>query len=451
MRRRSAIWSLVWAAVMVSAAACGSRLSSDEIRAAGQGEAVGSGAHTRAASVAGETSDPVGAAAPGTSGPAGSAATAPPAAEESSRPAAAAAASAARAPIVIGIVGYFSGVGGGGLSGARDAWVAWSKSVNAKGGINGHPVQLLVGDDGGNAARSVTITRDFVENKGAIAISWVSIGMPIREYVESRSVPVIGSNPSTVEWNQSPMLFTPFSAGDGLQWGTANAMKSTGRSKVAFLYCVEVSDCGQSFGRSARAAGLQVVHESQYSVTQPSFTAECLQMKNAGAEMVMLLGDNNSLLRAARDCGRQGLRPTWVTPVTDDAMASVPELDGALAVSPVFPWFARSGSPGIEEYARAIQRYAPQRLTRGQGVQAWAWVSAKTFERAAAQMAGAPSSRDLLEGLWRMNGETLDGLTPGRAAVTFTRGRPSRDPFCVFEMRVQHGAWTSRDLAPVCR
>ena len=78
------------------------------------------------------------------------------------------------APIVVGYVGWFGGLAGATSVPSRDAWVAWQKTVNGRGGINGHRVDLLIGDTGGSDARGVSIARDFVENKGAIALSWFS-------------------------------------------------------------------------------------------------------------------------------------------------------------------------------------------------------------------------------------------------------------------------------------
>ena len=107
--------------------------------------------------------------------------------------------------------------------------IATGIGVNAKGGINGHPVQLLIGDDGGNQARSVAVVRDFVENKGAIAISWSSVGVDgVANYAKSKCVPVIGVGVADPEWNQNPMLFPESDTyGGGGSWGAARLAKTS--------------------------------------------------------------------------------------------------------------------------------------------------------------------------------------------------------------------------------
>jgi branched-chain amino acid transport system substrate-binding protein len=448
VRRRGAT-TLVAVVLALVATACGSRLTTEEL------QAQGSVAPTSAPAV-GRLAD--GAVAAGSAGgPVSTSVTAPTSANGASPASAANAGTeapggAVKAPIVVGVIGYFSGIGGGALTSGRDAWVAWSKAVNAAGGINGHPVRLLIGDDGGNGARSIALARDFVESKHAIALSYVGINMPLRAYVESKSIPVIGSNPTTYDWFESPMLFTPSAGADGLLWGTPAVMKRTGKSKVAFLYCAEVADCGQRFAPATREAGLQVVYEGKYSIAQPDFTAECLQIRNAGAEIVMMLGDANSLVRAAQSCGRQNVKPIWMAPAPDDALASRPELQGVIGVTQAFPWFLRSGSPAIDEYETALRRYAPNRLTNGGTAQSLAWTAAKTLEHAAASVSATPTNTDILRGLWSMRGETLGGLLSGRQALTFRQGRGSTDPFCVFEVRVVNNTWQAPlGPAPLCR
>jgi branched-chain amino acid transport system substrate-binding protein len=345
-RDRRRRWPTLLVALAIATAGCGSRLTTEEIRAQnvvrGSGSSPGGPASTGAGG-----GDQAGAAGPGgavAAGPGGAVAAGPGGAVVADAGGAVAAdaggavvgasstgsatggsvvtpggQSAAvtggtKAPIVIGLIGYLSGLAGSTLNPARDAWVAWQRMVNAKGGINGHPVNLLVADDGGNASTSLSIARDFVENKGAIALTALeSSGVPFADYAKSKSIPVIGTIAADDTWNQNPMLLPPFPASEAASWGAARLMKLSGAVKVAFLYCAESQDCqaGKAkFVGYAQKDGLQVVYTAEYSVTQPDFTAECLQMKGDGVQAVLPVGDNASLIRMAQSCGRQGFRPS---------------------------------------------------------------------------------------------------------------------------------------------
>jgi branched-chain amino acid transport system substrate-binding protein len=203
---------------------------------------------------------------------------------------------------------------------------------------------------------------------------------------------------------------------------------------------------------AAQAEGIEVASSTRYSVTAPDYTAECIQMKSTGADAVFPLGDTGSMIRMARACARQNFHPTWVSPTMDDSVASNPDFEGAISAGSTFPWFLRSGHPLVDEYAKALQTYAPSRLTNGNTFMPWAWVSAKLFEKAAQNVSDKPTTQDILNGLYAMKGETLGGLLIGPAARTFTRGQPTPETFCTYEGRLRGGKWTApQGFAPICR
>jgi branched-chain amino acid transport system substrate-binding protein len=456
-RSGSRSWVGVACLAVLLAPACGSRLSTEEVRAQntlpGTTGAVAAG-ETRSAGAAGVVDAVPGGAtvSPGATPSASPGATVAAGPSSSGGGPTGAAASGPKAPIVIGYIGWLSGTGGETMSPTRDVWVAWARTVNAGGGINGHPVQVLVGDHGGNESRAFSIARDFVENKGAIALTHAAGGPAIGAYAKSKSIPVIGSILTGGEWNTNPMMFPPFGANEANSFGIARAMKRAGVSKAAMIYCAEAADCedgSKRFRRHAEAEGIEVVSEIRYSVTAPDYTAECLQMQRSGAQAVYPGGDTSSMIRMAKACARQGFRPKWVSPTMDDSVAGLPEFDAAISVGPVFPWFLRTGSPALQEYGKALQTYAPGRLTKGNTFMSWAWVSAKLLEKAAQKVSATPTSQDILNGLWAMRGETLGGLTPPR---TFQRNQPTPETYCYYEGQLRGGRWGApQGLTPICR
>ena len=446
-------WSWLFCVVTLVATACGSRLTSEEIRAQsavnGDGSGFSAGEGTSGADDASATGDDstattlVGASA-GAAGKKTSGATG----------AGAAATNGSKAPIVVGLVGSFSGIAGPPSRPVADIWVAWSKMINAKGGINGHKVQLLIGDDGTNAARSISIAQDFVENKKAIALSFMGPDtVAFANWAKSKGIPVIGSPPGDPVWHTNPRMF-PASAGvDAGAWGQARLIKDKGAKKVAVVYCAESPICkaaADKFSAQAKQQGLEVVDEIQVSLAAPDYTAECLRLKSRGAEAVSTATTNDAALRIANSCGRQTYKPKWTTSAADDRMAKSPDFDGALSATQAFPWFLRSGAPGIDEYVAALTKYAPNRLTDGNSLQATAWASAKIFELAAQKVADQPTTQNILDGLWSIKGATIGGMAPGGAARTYTREQPTPDTYCVFPAQVQGGKWTG-SLTPVCR
>jgi len=450
---RSKPWLVLACAIALLSTACGNRLSRSEILAqnivSDGGAAATRSAGSASGSNTGTAADASGTGAGGNAAvPAGGSGGAGAGTDQ------AAAGGATKQPIVIGLIGWLSGLGGSTLNPARDSWVAWQRSVNERGGINGHPVELLIGDDGGNPSVAVSLAQDFV-NKGAIALTSVDAAIAYGDYAQSNSIPVIGTITGTEAWEQNPMLFPPFPATQSASWGAARLMKRAGFTKVAYMYCAETQDCktGETrFSKWASEEGLELVYSGQYSVIAPDYTSDCLQLQQRGAQAVMPVGDAASMIRMAQNCSRQGYKPVWVTPTATDQLAKIPEFEGAIGVTGAFPWFVRSGAPAIDEYVAALQTYAPDRLTNGVSYQAWGWQSAKLLEAALANVSDQPTSQAVLNGLWAMQGETLGGLAPGGMALTFTANQPTADPLCVFDIRIQGGSWVLHGgLTPICK
>ena len=457
-RRRTRPVALLLGLIMLTAA-CGSRLTEQEIVARNTGSVSGPAATgpdsvdegatgvvpgedpESSSSGGGEVTGTSVADATGTGGPSGPKAV------------------ARKAPIKVGFIGALSGAAGVTVSSARDGWVVWAKMINAKGGINGHPIEVLVGDDGTNDARGVAIARDFVENKGAVALSWASNDISgLAAYAKKQRVPIIGVVEGQAVWAENPMMF-PTSTGAAGGWGTMRAAKMAGATKIALLYCVEAQTCETGAnGMTPYAAeeGVEIVYRAGVSLTQPDYTAECIQARNRDAEGVVLLVDQNSVTRFVQSCLRQGYDPIPMGPASD-AMAKLPEMDGLVSGGSTFPWFLRTGAPGVLEYVQALQRYAPKLLTDGSAFQTLSWVAAKVFEKAVQNATSTTNperltSEDVLRGLWAMRGETLDGLAQGGMARTYTRGQPAPKVFCGFVSRLKGGKWSSlTGIKPVCR
>jgi hypothetical protein len=131
-------------------------------------------------------------------------------------------------------------------------------------------------------------------------------------------------------------------------------------------------------------------------------------------------------------------------------MGKSADFENAIAVDQAFSWFLRGGNPAVDEYANAIRKYVPSRLTDGNSLQAAAWVSAKVFEAAAAKVGDKPTSQDILNGLYALRGDSISGLAPGGLARTYNRGQPTAEVYCVFIGRAKGGKWTG-NLTPLCR
>jgi branched-chain amino acid transport system substrate-binding protein len=344
------------------------------------------------------------------------------------------------------MTGLFSGIVGATLSPSRDAYAAWVESVNARGGIDGHRIELLTADDGNSAAQDLANARTFVEKYGAIALVNFNPApggaAAVDEYARKKHVPIVGGNNIEPIFNQSPVIFPVTPSSDTQDYSWAAAMNDAGKKKVAALYCTEGQACADkeaNWKKYAQQLGMQVVYDSRASVAQPDFTANCIAARSAGAEAMVPVLDSASQLRVARDCDRQGYRPMFIAPGPFPQAPSY--IEGMVATLQGFPWFLTSGSPVLEEYGTAMRKYVTSQIT---AVTPQGWVAGKALERAL-QLAGVsnpPTPKDVFKGLYALNGDTLGGITP---PLRFVEGKASPEMRCMFVAKVVGGKW----IAPI--
>src|SRR5581483_6299294 len=146
-----------------------------------------------------------------------------PAASPAGRPPAGAAAPAAGVPsapiataagrtIKLGQIATRTGPVGAAMQSGIDATRAWVADVNARGGLAGHPVELVAVDDRGDPNQALSLARQLVEKDGVLALYaslQVTTVQAILPYLESRGVPIIGSCAcgGAQYGDASPMLF----------------------------------------------------------------------------------------------------------------------------------------------------------------------------------------------------------------------------------------------------
>jgi branched-chain amino acid transport system substrate-binding protein len=355
-------------------------------------------------------------------------------------------------PITVGFVGSITGLYGTVFKPVLDGIQIHIADINSRGGVNGHPVKLIVADDGADPANYQSQLRTMVEQDHVVAFVGNTDGATLSkaaiQYVESKSVPIIDGDDSNTLVGTSRMIFTFGAAGtqlNGAEFGVTRDLAGKGQ-KIGYISCQEVQQCSDyatTFNGFASRAGLQPVYAGRASLTAPDFTQNCLQARNAGVQVLFIRMDTNSVKRIARDCSRQGFKPKYAmaTSLTDASFPSNPALEGAVVGSQSFP-FINSNTPEERRFQTAMRRNRPaDQITPGN---AQGWIAASIFEKAAASIApdATPSSALMLKGLYTFKGERLGGQTQ---ALTFVPGKPpahANKP-CYFPMLLTGGKWTA--------
>jgi branched-chain amino acid transport system substrate-binding protein len=205
------------------------------------------------------------------------------------------------------------------------------------------------------------------------------------------------------------------------------------------------TDASADVKKHAAENGFNLVYEGQGSIAQPDFTAECLAARNAGVEVLAPVFDVNSIKRLVRSCSQQGYRPEWIIISGDTSLLAVPELNGSVTAARAVPYAL--DVPANHQYHVAFKQYAPGSALGG--TQAEGWAAAKLFEKVLTNAAEPITSASILDSLWSLRGETLDGLV---SPLTYARNQPAPSPKCVFAMVQKDGQFTAPDgTSPTCQ
>ena len=353
--------------------------------------------------------------------------------------------------MVVASVGTYSGPVGAIFVPILQGAQLWVKHINQRGGLNGHPVQLIVLDDGADPARHRSQVQEAIEKRKIVAFLSNAEGVTGEssvEYVTSKRIPSIGSEAASQWYYESPMYFPQASSSYAVIYtglaAAANQTMANGKKKLGGLFCAEAQPCRDAerlFGESAEDFGFDYVYQAKVSLAQPDYTGECLAARRAGVEVLFPAVDINSVSRLASSCARQGFRPTYAIMVSQatDAQRLDPNLDGMVGTSNVFPYF-QSDTPATQEFQRARATYGAD-LTNGIGL-ATGWTSGKLLEKAAAGIGEPPTSEAILRGLWSLKEDTLGGLTH---PLTFTENQNAKFVQCWYNVKIENKQWQVPD------
>lgn len=359
----------------------------------------------------------------------------------------------ALSPIILGQTLATSGLIGSTIGNLRQGVALWAKAVNARGGVQCHPVQVTSLDDGSDSAR-VASNWNTLKAKGMIAM--IGGGEPItigalRASAERDKIPVVGGDLVALDWQQSQYLFPQ--GGDSLtayDGATIEAAKHTAGAKVGgIVYCVEASVCTDiknNFPNSARLAGLTVSVSKAVSLTQSDFTAECQAFKDSKTDIVWLALDGSGNTRFARSCAQLNYFPQLATSAIGIPPAAAG--DPALQKNTVYLGgqnvpFPTTDTAGAQEFHAALKQFLPTFTPDGNTMAGFA--SGKLFEAALAKVAATARAGDVttamvLDGLWQIKNETLNGLSP---SITFTKGGLPKLPRCYFVLLLNSNGVTA--------
>jgi len=346
---------------------------------------------------------------------------------------------AAKAPYKIG--GLFSITGPNSFLGdpERNSMQLLAEQINAKGGINGRPLELVIYDDEGDEGKAVLNANKLIEKDQVLAIvgpSLTGTTMAVIPIVEKAQVPLISCAAGVKITTPVKKWVFKTPQTDVMAVGKIyEFMKRQGVRKIALL---TVSNAFGDSGREqlleqASGAGLQIVADEKFGASDADMTPQLTKIRGLSPDAIVCWGTNPGPAVVAKNMQQLGLKiPLYQS--HGIASKKFIELAGTAADGIILPTgkilVAKSlsdGDPQKPVLLKYISDYETKYKTAVSGFGGYAWEGLDMVVLAL-QKAGADRAkiRDEIEkingyvgisGIFRLSPQDHNGLSKDEAFV----------------------------------
>jgi len=235
----------------------------------------------------------------------------------------------------IGVMGPLTGTNAEYGKGFEVATKMAADEVNAKGGINGYEIKLVVKDSKGDPKESTDLARQFGDDKNVLAIigdftsSSCMAAAPIVDAAGITLMSPTASNPAYA--SMSKFAFSVMGRQDieAPFFSSYVVKKFLGKTKVALIWIN--SDWGKAahdnFTKQAALDGVQVVADVNYVADEKDFTSLISKMRAANPEVVIIM-DQGAVVNIANQIAQAGWKPQ-ITALGPGTSQQIIDLGGA--------------------------------------------------------------------------------------------------------------------------
>jgi branched-chain amino acid transport system substrate-binding protein len=331
------------------------------------------------------------------------------------------------------------------LAAEEKVFEAWSKSVNASGGVSGHPVNLITKDDQSSPGNSVTDVQSLISSHVSAILDLSLLDSIWAKAVQTAGIPVIGGNVGSDPFYQNTKFYASGETQDDTLVSMVVTAKTAGASNMGTVVCAESPECKAVESRIQSAGtkyGVPVTYTAAVAATAPNYTATCLAAKQANVNALFVGIAPAVATRFAADCSRQGYNPIYVTEgatYTAALAADASFKNNLWFTFPILPIF--SSSPVVTTMNKAVDQYFPglrNDTNSWSQLAALGWTGGLLLEKGmvgANAGSGAVSAADVTRGLETVKNEALGGWSP---PLSFTSGQPHPIK-CWYTAQVKNG------------
>jgi len=330
---------------------------------------------------------------------------------------------------------------------AEQAARAYIQSINDAGGVDGHRIDFITEDDGGDPNRTRAAAEKLVERDGIFVMgpSFTPFSPDLVSFLEKKGVPFIGFDGVNVEGFSSPSTVTlgasiaPHARTLVPYWVEKTHVK---RMAVVYLdvppavtYLKETRDV------ICPKIGCQVVDSQPVQFNTTDYTSMLLRFRSESVEGVFIVTDPGSAVKLLLQAKQQNYKPSpggylgqhgiYIDLVPGSCGSFC---DGILAPTSLFP--PQVKSPATDEMRRVVGKYFSN-VDYGYFTEL-GYVSAKLLVDVL-RKAGSADRNKVLEVARGLTAYDTGGFTNPKRPLDLTPGREHQRDMIL--MRMEGGAW----------
>jgi branched-chain amino acid transport system substrate-binding protein len=327
------------------------------------------------------------------------------------------------AEIKLGMVNVQTGPASGLGKGMRSGAEAVFKAVNAKGGVNGRKISLLVGDDGYEPNKAVDETLKMIEEQKVFSL-FGYVGTPtsnaVLPIVKEMDVPLVGAFTGAMSLRQpvTKQVFNVRASYDDEAETLVAHFLANGAKTVAVFYQDDGFGLAVLSGteKALKRRSMEVVAKGTFQRNTLAIQGGMAKMLEAKPDAVVMVGPYAPLATFIKEARTAGLKSQLATVSfvgTDNLVAEVGKAGDGVLISQVVPFPADDDLAVTRECREAVKAHNGEALGF---VNFEGCITAKVMI-AALERAGKEPNRDaLVSSLRGMQGVDLGGMKVGFAA-----------------------------------
>ena len=223
-------------------------------------------------------------------------------------------------PIVIGAIVSATGPGAALGEQERNTLKMEQDLINAKGGILGRPLKIVIEDDKSDPKEAVTAANKLLQQDKAIALiaaTTSSSTLAVKEIAAQRGVPQMAMAAANDVTDKAPSEWiwrTPQKDALAVQRALDYIANNLKVKKIAILHDENAfgSSGNAEISKQAPALGLEIVDSESYKTADTDMTAQLTKIKGLNPEVLVVWGTNPGPALAAKNMKQLGMTVPYV-------------------------------------------------------------------------------------------------------------------------------------------